>query len=71
MLDKDSNLLFLLVEGGTVTQNVRPFEPEPDAMKIRNKTQAMLTTEASNFQIITFCIIIVATIKYSRFLTVY
>ena len=34
-----------MVEGGTVTQNIRPFEPEPDSMKIREKSHAMLTTE--------------------------
>ena len=36
-----------MVEGGTVTQNVRPFEPEPDSMKIREKAAAKLTTEVN------------------------
>jgi len=48
VLDKDSNLLFLMVEGGTVTQNIRPFEPEPETMKIREKSHAKLTTEVSH-----------------------
>jgi len=34
-----------MAEGGTVTQNIRPFEPAPETMKIREKMKAKLTTE--------------------------
>uniref|UniRef100_H2ZEN5 Uncharacterized protein n=1 Tax=Ciona savignyi TaxID=51511 RepID=H2ZEN5_CIOSA len=45
VLDKDSGLLFLMVEGGTVTQNIRPFEPEPESKKIRERAEPKITTE--------------------------
>jgi len=37
-----------MAEGGTVTQNIRPFEPEPETMKIREKLQVQLNTEVSH-----------------------
>merc|ERR1719376_249840 len=39
VLDRDSNLLFLMVEGGTVTGNIRPFEPQPEGKRIRVEEQ--------------------------------
>merc|ERR1712096_453840 len=39
VLDRDSNLLFLMVEGGTVTGNIRPYEPEPESKRIREEEQ--------------------------------
>lgn len=48
VLDKKSNLLFLMVEGSTVTKNVHILEHQKDTTTIRETSHAEFTTEVSH-----------------------